>query len=605
MNHSAALTDDCGWHSAHSSHSRYFNGVENRNGNNGKDHGWKKVTNLKKQRRHELKGIAGSVQQQEGEKNGAKESGAAAEFKGFQALETEAAERRNRLEARIAAALAAGESGEEEPNAEAGEHQPEEANGTVVAGEVKKSKPKKANKPKVTVADAAAAIDPSDLSTFLADITESFASVPDVQLMRCADYFAHAFASITSAQFAWNKILRESPVAKTIEVPLCYIPENVSKMMGDWLAQRPVEALSKFVLWLLKEVLEDSQSQQSGSHKGPKAVPQPSRKTKVGVLVLLAIALRRRPDLLHQQAGTVRSQFQGQDKLPTLVWMYGQVAQGDLVSGMYLWVQNLLPFAVGKFSTPFSRDIVLQFVESVLFANLKKARPVLLNGHLRKGERLVPPLSLDLVMRVSFPADSTVTKATERFQSIYPVVRELALAGKFRSKATRAVAQQLLPLSLAALSEDVETLSLEAYNNFSWCLSQNPECYKQWEKLYLENQKASSYVLSHLLNDWKDAVARLTPLSDLHRTLQAFRTKHKHLLQTAKQSPELEAQLKAADRTCKALEGKMSWVPSCAKATLTIAVGVSMAYAFYLISPDVNPWKWDGWLLLSKTHPFI
>ncbi|KAH9560868.1 hypothetical protein CY35_06G130200 [Sphagnum magellanicum] len=423
--------------------------------------------------------------------------------------------------------------------------------------------------------------------------------------MRCADYFARAFASVTSAQFAWNKILRESPVAKTIEVPLCYIPENVSKMMGDWLAQRPVEALSKFMLWLLKEVLEDSQSQQSGSHKGAKAIPQPSGKTKVGVLVLLAIALRRRPDLLHQQAGTVRSQFQGQDKLPTLVWTYGQVAQGDLVSGMYLWVQNLLPFAVGKFSTPSSRDIVLQFVESVLFANLKKARPVLLNGHLRKGERLVPPLSLDLVMRASFPADSTVTKATERFQSIYPVVRELALAGTFRSKATRAVAQQLLPLSLAALSEDVETLSLEAYNNFSWCLSQNPECYKQWEKLYLENQKASNYVLSHLLNDWKDAVARLTPVSDLRRTLQAFRTKHKHLLQTAKQSPELEAQLKAADRTCKALAGKMSWVPACAKASLTIAVGVSMAYAFYLISPDVNPWKWDGWLLLSKTHPFI
>jgi hypothetical protein len=45
------------------------------------------------------------------------------------------------------------------------------------------------------------------------------------------------------------------------------------------------------------------------------------------------------------------------------------------------------------------------------------------------------------------------------------------------------------------------------------------------EKLYLENQKASNYVLSHLLNDWKDAVARLTPVSDLRRTLQAFRTK--------------------------------------------------------------------------------
>ncbi|CAM6032493.1 unnamed protein product [Sphagnum compactum] len=575
----------------------YNNGVESRNGN-AKDHGWKKVTNVKKQRRQEMKGSI-ATGQQEVEKNGAKP----AEPKGFQALETEAAERRKRREARIAAALAAGESGEEQGDV-GGEHQPEE--GTVaVGGELTKTKPKKSSKPKVTVADAAAAIDPSDLSTFLADITESFASVPDVQLMRCADYFARAFVTVTSSQFAWNKILREASISKTIEIPLCDLPEGVSKMMGDWFSQRPDEALSKFMLWLLKEVLEDSQSQQSGSHKGSKATPQPSGKTKLGVLVLLAILLRRKPDLLHQQADTVRSQFQGQDKLPTLVWAYGQVAQGDLVSGMYLWVHNLLPFAVGKSSTPSSRDTVLQFVESVLFVNLKKARPVLLNGFLRRGERLVPPMSLDLIMRVSFPSDSARTKATERFQLIYPVVREIALAGTFRSKATRPVAQQLLPLSLAALSEDVEALSVEAYKNFSWCLTQNPECHKQWEKLYLENLKASSYVLGHLLSDWKDTVAHLTPLSDLQRTVQVFRTKHKHVLQTAKGNLELEGQLKAADRVCKALQGKMSWVPSCAKASVTIAVGIAMAYSFYLISPDVNPWNWDGWLLLSKTHSFI
>ncbi len=49
---------------------------------------------------------------------------------------------------------------------------------------------------------------------------------------------------------------------------------------------------------------------------------------------------------------------------------------------------------------------------SVLFVNLKKARPVLLNGFLRRGERLVPPMSLDLIMRVSFPSDSARTKVS-------------------------------------------------------------------------------------------------------------------------------------------------------------------------------------------------
>jgi len=45
------------------------------------------------------------------------------------------------------------------------------------------------------------------------------------------------------------------------------------------------------------------------------------------------------------------------------------------------------------------------------------------------------------------------------------------------------------------------------------------------EKLYLENLKASSYVLGNLLSDWKDTVAHLTPLSDLQRTVQVFRSK--------------------------------------------------------------------------------
>jgi hypothetical protein len=39
-------------------------------------------------------------------------------------------------------------------------------------------------------------------------------------------------------------------------------------------------------------------------------------------------------------------------------------------------------------------------------------------------------------------------QATERFEVIYPLVKELALTGPDRSKATRAVAHQLLPLCL-------------------------------------------------------------------------------------------------------------------------------------------------------------
>lgn len=44
-------------------------------------------------------------------------------------------------------------------------------------------------------------------------------------------------------------------------------------------------------------------------------------------------------------------------------------------------------------------------------------------------------------------------QGTERFVAIYPFLKELALTGSHRSKATRPVAQQLLPLMATAISE--------------------------------------------------------------------------------------------------------------------------------------------------------
>lgn len=65
------------------------------------------------------------------------------------------------------------------------------------------------------------------LATCLVFIQESFASLPDIQLLRCADYFGRAFSSVTTAQFGWNKILRETPIVKSLEV-VYMLPAGVS-----------------------------------------------------------------------------------------------------------------------------------------------------------------------------------------------------------------------------------------------------------------------------------------------------------------------------------------------------------------------------------------
>lgn len=54
-------------------------------------------------------------------------------------------------------------------------------------------------------------------------------------------------------------------------------------MMADWLMQRPADALSKFTMFLLKEILDDPQAHFGGSHKNSKSTAPPPQKAKVRI----------------------------------------------------------------------------------------------------------------------------------------------------------------------------------------------------------------------------------------------------------------------------------------------------------------------------------
>ncbi|KAB2020721.1 hypothetical protein ES319_D07G087800v1 [Gossypium barbadense] len=333
-----------------------------------------------------------------------------------------------------------------------------EENGAV---EIKKVKPKKPKKPKVTVAEAASKIEAGDLSAFLIDITSSYETQQDIQLMRFADYFGRAFASVNAAQFPWLKLFKESTVSKLVDILLSNVPEDVYQTSVDWLNRRSLDALVSFVLWSLDSIQADLASHQ-GATKGSKKVPQPAlSKSLVAIFVVLSMALRRKPDVLISLAPKLREdpKYQGQDKFPITA------IQGDLAVGLYMWVQYSAAYA--------------EWQVKLIISSLK-ARPILANGAVRKGDRLVPLSALDILMRLTFPAPSARVKATERFEAIYPTLKEVALAGSPGSKAMKQVAQQILSYAVKAAGEGLPELSKEASDVFIWCLTQNPECYKQW-----------------------------------------------------------------------------------------------------------------------------
>ncbi|KAF8389989.1 hypothetical protein HHK36_024509 [Tetracentron sinense] len=597
---------------------------EKSNTNSNNNHGWQKVTYVKRQRKPSAKPSDSVTDPDRFRLNG----DTAGDKSGvFRSLEQQSDERRRRaLEAQKAAAAAAAadvpvrrskhQSDNDEDDTDV------EISGGVENGiaEEKKPKQKKPKKPKVTVAEAASKIDDSDLAAFLADVSVSYESQQDIQLMRFADYFGRAFSAVSASQFPWTKTFKESTVAKIADIPLLHISEAVYKTSVDWINQRSSEALGSFVLWLLDSILVDLASQQ-GVVKGYKRVVQqalPKTQTRrrvkkvhrsnryeeaekeVAIFVVLAMVLRRKPDVLISLLAMLRenSKYQGQDKLPVIIWMIAQASQGDLVVGMFAWVHNLLPIISGKSScNPQSRDLVLQLAERIL--SVPKARPILLNGAVRKGERLVPPSALELLMQATFPASSARVKATERFEAVYPTLKEVALAGSPGSKAMKQVSQQILSFAVKAAGGKIERkhcfagileLSKESTGIFIWCLTENLDCYKQWDKIYLDNIEASAAVLRKLSDEWKEHSVKHSSLDPLKETLKSFRQKNEKALASGEDAAHL-ASFKNADKYCKVILGRLSRGNGCMKGV--VFAFVALAAGAVMMSPNIESWDWN------------
>ncbi|OAY65846.1 Transmembrane protein 214-B [Ananas comosus] len=550
------------------------------------NHGWQKVTYGKRQRRHQ------PPQAADPDRGGSASRGPDRSHV-FASVEQRAHERRRALESAAAAAAAAANaapSAAAAARAASSEEDDDDAAPQENGGEApKKIKQKKPKKPKITVAEAAAGIDAENLAAHLIEISGSYETQQEIQLMRFADYFGRAFVGVSASQFPWAKMFKESPVSKIVDIPLSHISEPVYKTSVDWIGQKSPDALADFVLWCLDGVLADLASQQAAAKGSKKAAQQAPSRAQVAIFVVLAMTLRRKPDILISLLPKIRenSKYQGQEKLPLIVWVVAQASQGDLVVGMFAWAHYLFPNICGKSSgNPQSRDLVLQLVERLLSG--PKARTILLNGAVRKGERLMPPAALDLLMRVTFPPSAARVKATERFEAVYPTLKELALAGSPATKTTKQASQQILPSCIKAMQENNPELTKEAADIFIWCLTQNSDCYKQWEKLHLENVEASIVVLREIFTEWKELSAKLSP-DALRETVKNLKAKNEEAL-SATEDASKQGPIKEADKYCKLILGRLKSGFSCVKGSLIVlAVAAVVSFA---MSPTIESLDW-------------
>ncbi|KAI3447520.1 hypothetical protein Pfo_004185 [Paulownia fortunei] len=413
--------------------------------------------------------------------------------------------------------------------------------------------------------------------------------------MRFADYFGYVFAKVSPSQFPWIKILKESSVVKMVDIPLANMPKEIYNISVDWLNNRAFDALGSFVLWLLDDIIGELELHQGVSKATKKVVPQTPSKSQVAIFLVLAMILRRKPDVLIRLLPIIKDneKYEGHDKIPVMVWVITQASQGDLAVGLFMCVHFLFNVLNNETSPNLqSQDLVLQVVEKIISS--PKARNILVNGAVRKGERLVPPSALDFLMRATFSAPSIQFNITERFHVVYPILKEIAISVAPGSKAMKQITQKIMIFAIIAAGEGSLDLSQEASDLCIWCLNMNHDCYKQWEDIYLENLEGSVVVLKKLLEEWKAFSVKQPTLEPLKESIKKFRVKNEKAMSGGDNAAR-QASLKVAEKYCKMLLGQLSPSHKYMKIFVlaSVVVGIGAVFALKdMKSLDSKPSWW-------------
>ncbi|GJP36597.1 hypothetical protein CLOM_g21086 [Closterium sp. NIES-68] len=455
---------------------------------------------------------------------------------------------------------------------------------------------------------------------------------------------ADVSASLPTTGLDIVEIVRDRGISKAVDVPYFDLPERVIKSASDWLASQGSKDLSAVAALLIHVALHDRPPSDHVSI------------SKDASLSLLAILLRLRPAILQQvpdalllppkaaqlplkdaqkppkdgaadaskatsaveSVAPAGSHVAKADRLVILAWIFGQVARTDRVAGMSLFIHCLLPHAVQPSASPASTDLALSFLELVVLENRRKAYAELHKGAVRGGLRLVPPEALNSFLLAAFPSKAACTELTPRFSHAFLIVKQLALvkatlaagdseaesqAALVRARSCQEAAEKLLRLMFEAAGGDSEELRDEASSIFVWCLIENHACYDQWARLHSTALDTSRRILAFLERRWDEVKLQLAPYAPLRCFLSAIRQQHAQALRALGQSQvEERATIRQTDALARKLQRKISRLPGFLATVATLIASALMIYTFYWLSPSKNPWGWDGYILLSKTH---
>ncbi|KAF6266744.1 hypothetical protein COO60DRAFT_1473267 [Scenedesmus sp. NREL 46B-D3] len=239
-----------------------------------------------------------------------------------------------------AAAQVAHQSDAEEGGASSADERPP-LSAAAPARTPKKQKPK----------PVAAEVDVGSLLAWMAEAQLRYSTNETAQVEALSD---RLLALFREACLDLGKLLAAEGLEQASQQPLSDVPHTLANALASFVASVSESALAAVVAPLAAATAADvAAAAAAGTGAAPAAAA--AGKSKAGLLVMLAVILRTRPQVLVQAAGQLRAaggQLSGPGRLPVLLWVVNQAALAEPAVGVAVWVRVLLPQLLGASDLP-------------------------------------------------------------------------------------------------------------------------------------------------------------------------------------------------------------------------------------------------------------
>ncbi|CAK8698012.1 unnamed protein product [Clavelina lepadiformis] len=215
------------------------------------------------------------------------------------------------------------------------------------------------------------------------------------------------------------------------------------------------------------------------------------------------------PDLCCLELEKYVEKIQHMQNVPkrclSLLWALGQVGYNDLMCGMKVWLELMLPTLHMKNIAQYS----MTYIESLL----ERAN----NNSMQELSGIIQAEQFLEIARWRFgskPTAKSTTFVKERIQEVYPTFRKLVMS-------TSENKQELFACILCVSNEQSSLLKCELIGLAVECMETNSQCFKIWRDLYITSFYWTRLFLLHVLDNWGE-ITRKLPRQPFRDTIRAF-----------------------------------------------------------------------------------